>query len=125
MFPPGKLITLYSRKTKMEHTKQCPPENYIDVRDTARLHIAALLDPSIENERIFGFVHEFNWNDAISILRKLRPNNRRIPRAPVDEWRDEATVKPKGRAEEIHKSFWGRSWIGFEESLKDGIAGWD
>ncbi|KAH6876798.1 hypothetical protein B0T10DRAFT_532511 [Thelonectria olida] len=37
-----------------------PPEYYVHVQDCARLHVAALLDPSIQNERIFAFAHPFN-----------------------------------------------------------------
>ncbi|KAH8693752.1 hypothetical protein BGW36DRAFT_383640 [Talaromyces proteolyticus] len=101
------------------------PEYFIDVRDTARLHIAALLDSSIKDERIFGSVQDFNWTYVDTVLRKLRPNNKNIPEAPADDWRDKTVIKPMGRAEEILKSFWGKTWTGFEESLSDGIAGWD
>jgi hypothetical protein len=95
------------------------------VRDTARLHIAALLDPAIKDERIFGFVNEFNWTDVVGLLRKLRPNNKSIPDPPSDEWRDKTVVKPKARAEEILRSFWNLDWTKLETSLKDAIVGWD
>jgi hypothetical protein len=98
-------------------------EYYIDVRDCARLHVAGLLDATIRNERIFGFVHEFNWTDAIALFRRLRPDNKKIPDAPANEWRDESDVKPRHRAAEILRSFWGKEWTGFEESFAAGIEG--
>ena len=36
-------------------------EWYIDVQDTARLHVAAVINPDVQNERIFGFADPFNW----------------------------------------------------------------
>ena len=35
--------------------KDMPPQWMVDVRDTARLHIAALIDPEVENEHILPF----------------------------------------------------------------------
>lgn len=95
------------------------------MRDTARLHVAGLLDPAIKDERIFGFVHEFNWTDIVALLRKLRPNNKSIPDPPSDAWRDKTLIKPKERAEEILRSFWNLSWTKLETSLEDAIVGWD
>ncbi|CRG88054.1 Aldehyde reductase 2 [Talaromyces islandicus] len=103
--------------------KMFPGQHYIDVRDTARLHVAALLDVSIKDERIFAFVHEFNWTDVIFLLRGLRPDNKDIPEPPTNESRDRTVIKPKARAEQILHSFWGRSWVGFNDSVTAGIEG--
>ncbi|QKX61985.1 uncharacterized protein TRUGW13939_09141 [Talaromyces rugulosus] len=103
--------------------KMIPPQYYIDVRDCARLHVAALLDTSIKDERIFGFVHEFNWTDVITLLRALRPDNKLIPDPPTNERRDRSLVKSKVRAEQILHFFSGRAWTGFNASVEAGIAG--
>ena len=44
----------------------------MDIRDNARLHVAALLDATVQSERIFAFAEKFNWNVLVLILRKLR-----------------------------------------------------
>ncbi|KKO97176.1 hypothetical protein THAR02_10717 [Trichoderma harzianum] len=46
---------------------------FIDVRDVALLHVAALLDPSIEGARLPAWGYEFNWNDILKILQQLDP----------------------------------------------------
>ncbi|KAL1985643.1 hypothetical protein VTN96DRAFT_7510 [Rasamsonia emersonii] len=103
-----------------------PPQYYVDVRDNARLHVASLLDKNIQSERIFAFAHEFNWTDIIQLFRKLRPHNTRIPEPPANEGRDRSVVKPRKRAEQILRSFFGQeAWTGLEESFEAGIEGWE
>ncbi|PNP50089.1 hypothetical protein THARTR1_09221 [Trichoderma harzianum] len=46
---------------------------FVDVRDVALLHVAALLDPSIEGARLPAWGYEFNWNDILKILQQLNP----------------------------------------------------
>ncbi|EXJ77340.1 hypothetical protein A1O3_09566 [Capronia epimyces CBS 606.96] len=101
-----------------------PPQWYIDVRDIARVHVAALLDPTVQSERLFAFAGPFNWNDIIRILKKLRPGNTNIPAAPENEGRDLSDVwKASKRAEELIRSFFGvKGWISLEESLEAGIV---
>ncbi len=47
---------------------------YVDVRDTARLHVFALTDPSCDGQRIFAFAAPFNRTDVLKGFRKLFPN---------------------------------------------------
>lgn len=100
-------------------------EWYVDVRDTARLHVVALLEPTVENERIFAFASPHNLTDVIRILRKHRPQSR-IPHPPIGEARDLSDVKPSMRAEKLLRDFFGQSgWISLEKSLVDGIFGYE
>ncbi|KAL6689687.1 hypothetical protein J3F84DRAFT_398937 [Trichoderma pleuroticola] len=46
---------------------------FVDVRDVALLHVAALLDPSIEGARLPAWGYKFNWNDILKILQQLNP----------------------------------------------------
>jgi hypothetical protein len=98
-------------------------EYYVNVRDVARLHVAALLDPSIQSERLFAFANTFNWTEVIAIMRKLRPDNDKIPNPPANEGQDLTDVsKASKRAEQVIQSFFGVSgWTGLEESIKAGI----
>ncbi|KAF3074710.1 hypothetical protein CFAM422_003179 [Trichoderma lentiforme] len=50
-----------------------PSSIFVDVRDVALLHVAALLDPSIEGARLPAWGYEFNWNDILKILQQLHP----------------------------------------------------
>ncbi|KAJ7653909.1 NAD-P-binding protein [Mycena polygramma] len=44
-----------------------PPQWFINVADTARLHVAALIDPSCNGKRIFAYAEPFNWNDVLAV----------------------------------------------------------
>ncbi|CAG8902756.1 unnamed protein product [Penicillium egyptiacum] len=100
------------------------PQYFIDVRDTARLHVAALLDRNVTSQRIFAFAHAANWNDIIPILRRLRPNNDQIPDAPENEGRDLSSIRPREKAMQLLERFFGQAdWTTLEESLKSSIDG--
>ncbi|KAJ5800795.1 uncharacterized protein N7518_002863 [Penicillium psychrosexuale] len=101
-----------------------PPQWYVDVEDTARLHVIALLSHEVKSERLFAFAESKNWTDHVEALSKLRPDNKLIPKPPVNEARDEANVVPAKRAESLLQSFYGRpGWTPFHESLAAGIEG--
>jgi hypothetical protein len=36
-------------------------------------HVAATIDTSLSNERIFAFADPYNWNDILAITHELRP----------------------------------------------------
>lgn len=89
----------------------------MDVVDTARLHIIALLDPNLKSQRIFAFAAPFQLKDIIRILRMLRPNAR-IPDAPANEGLDLSEIVPSKRAENLLKFFYGQDgWTSLETSL--------
>ena len=97
-------------------------EYFVDVRDVARLHVAALTDPDIKNERVFAFAEPFNWNDILRVLRKLRPNHTFSPDMENDE-KDLSIVEPQARAEEILKKNFGQEgFTVLEDTLEANIA---
>ncbi|KAH8693804.1 hypothetical protein BGW36DRAFT_383771 [Talaromyces proteolyticus] len=104
--------------------RKFPPQWFVDVEDTARLHVIALLDPTVESERIFAFAEKFNWNDIVRILKELRPDNRSIPDPPGNEGRDLSEIVLAPKAEKMIQTFFGRrGWVGLKESLAAGIEG--
>ncbi|CAG8397788.1 unnamed protein product [Penicillium salamii] len=104
-------------------SKYIPPQWYVDVADVARLHVAALLSPTVRFERIFAFAAPQNWTEIVRILRKLRPGNLMIPPEPENEGHDLSEVVPSKRANEILRDFFGRpGWISLEESIAEGIS---
>ncbi|KAK6212425.1 hypothetical protein LQW54_005199 [Pestalotiopsis sp. IQ-011] len=48
----------------------------VNVVDCARLHLAALIDGSIKDERIMAFDVPFNWNVVLDNFRELFPNKK-------------------------------------------------
>ena len=101
-----------------------PPQWWISVVDIARVHVAAILSPEVSNERLYAFAAPFNWTDLIGVLKRLRPENSKIPEALENEGRDLSDVwAASRRAEGLVKDFFGTAgWIGLEESLENGIA---
>lgn len=98
-------------------------EWFVDVEDTARLHVAALLDGRVKSERLFAFATPYNWTDVVDILRKVFPLNSSIPQPPENEPRDLSLVGPSVRAESLIKEFWGRDgWTGLGESILGGTG---
>ncbi|RAK96752.1 NAD(P)-binding protein [Aspergillus ibericus CBS 121593] len=99
-----------------------PAQWYVDVEDTARLHVIGLLDPNVQAERLFACAAPFRWDDAVQILRKLQPHNSVIPNAVKDKVKEKFQIVPSGRAEQLLREFYGRpGWTPLEESLKRGL----
>ena len=84
----------------------------------------ALLDSSVQSERIFAFAHAPSWNDIISILRTLRPENQHLLQLPKDEGRNLLEIVRRDRAVSLLRSFFNQpDWTPLEETLAAGIEG--
>ncbi|CAG8960925.1 hypothetical protein HYFRA_00002463 [Hymenoscyphus fraxineus] len=95
---------------------------FIDVQDTALLHIAALLNPKVDHERILAFGGAFTWNDILDIIRKLRPSSQVVENyipnfAPISTSANE-------RGLELLRSIGKEGWTSLEESVKNNLEGW-
>lgn len=114
------ITTLY--KNGPDSLVGMPPQYFVDVRDTSKLHVAALIDEDIKSERIFAFAETYNWNQLMGILRKLRPQ-RKFAEDVKDDSKDLSTVTKRARAVEIlNKNFGQSDWTPLEESVKANIA---
>ncbi len=111
---------LYETGNVEEVAKRYGPQWMVDVQDTARLHVAALVDPDVENQRILAFAHPFNWNDVLACLRKLAPG-RTFPDDVEDLERDLSQLDNQPSAEMLRK--FGRSgWTTMEDSVRDNVG---
>jgi nucleoside-diphosphate-sugar epimerase len=99
-----------------------PPQYFIDVRDTAKLHIAALVDNGTSNERLWGFAEPYNWNSVLANLRKLWPQKEFIKDIPDLVW-DESIAPTEGALKALKDVFGQEEWTSLYTSLKD--AGYD
>lgn len=59
---------------------------WIDVKDVALLHIAAILDPEVKNARIQTWGVNASWNDLLAVMRKLRPDHEFMPDLPSTDF---------------------------------------
>ena len=96
-------------------------EYHVDVRDCARLHVVAILDPEVVDERIFAYADKYSYNDIMGILRKLSPSHK-FPEDKPDLKPDQSRILRKGRAEELLRKHYGQGFIHLEESIKANVA---
>jgi len=97
------------------------PRHFVDVRDDARLHVAALLHPEVRSERIFAFAEAKNAERVVAVLRKAFPE--RTFDLPGGLGKDLSVVEGKERAEGLLKWLGRKGWIGLEECYAEtGLA---
>lgn len=97
-----------------------PPQYFVDVRDTGRIHVVGLIDPSADRQRLFAFAEPFNWNDVLAIFRKQNPG-KTFPEHADGMGRDLSQI-PSEFAEELLKKHYSKSWTSLEESVEANTA---
>jgi hypothetical protein len=98
------------------------PQWFISPIDSALLHVSALIHDSVKSERLFGFAEPWNFNQVLTVFRKLYPE-RKFPGDIEGLGTDRMSV-PNGRAEEVLWWAKGTGWDGLEESLKVMAESW-
>lgn len=102
------------------------PQYYIDVIDDARLHvIAAVLDESIVDERIFAFAEPFNTTRIAETIIKLRPDSESKLSKLVDpnEPKDMSHVPNELGAKLLKKWYGQDGYTSFEDTVKQNLEG--
>ena len=94
-----------------------PPQWYVDVRDVARVHVAALLEADVQNERLFAFAGTYNYSKIVDILKKIDPSRQHYP-PPVENEGEDLTTTDTDRPIELLKRIGRPGFIGMEESLR-------
>jgi len=94
-----------------------PPQYFIDVRDNAKLHIAALVK-STPNDRLWGFAEPFNWNTVLAIFRKLWPE-KTFPDDITGLGWDESTLPTESALEALKEVYGQSGWTSLETTLKE------
>lgn len=99
----------------------------VNVTDCALVHLAALLDPNVDNERIFAYDEIFTWNAILDIISEERPGEReRLEKIKLkDEVGDATTVNNEMGGELLKKWFGrdGRGWVGLRQSVVENLEG--
>ena len=89
----------------------------VNVKDTARIHVAALLDPDVESERILAFAYPYNWNEVLATLRKIYPD-KKFPADIENEPRDLSKLD-NSRGAALLKAFGRTGFTGLEETIRE------
>jgi hypothetical protein len=102
--------------------KNCVKAWYVDVDDTARVHVAALLSKSVNNERIFAFARPYSWNQVLAIMRMIYPT-RKFP-GDIPGVKMSKLKVPTERGEQLLKDVFERDgWTSFEETIRNNLQG--
>jgi len=102
------------------------PQYAIDVIDDARLHvIAAVLDASLTNERIFAFGHAFRWTDLVALVQELRPHATGLATPPANEGY-ELTKVPNEPGAELLRKWYGQEtgYKPFRQTVEENLEGY-
>jgi nucleoside-diphosphate-sugar epimerase len=95
-----------------------PAQYYIDVRDDAKLHVAGLVDPETNGERLFGFAEPQNWNTVLALLRKIYPEHKFVD--DLADVKTDTSKAPTESALKTLKNVYGfDSWTSLETTLKE------
>jgi hypothetical protein len=90
---------------------------HVDVRDTARLHVAPLINPEIKNERLFAYNEVYDWEKVLGILHQLRPEWKNAE-VFKESRKNLGTVERRQRTEEILRRDFGQPGL---TSMRDSI----
>jgi hypothetical protein len=81
----------------------------IDVIDDARLHIiAAVLDESLQSDRVFAFNVAYNWTDIVNAVKEVHPEATTLAVSPENEPRDLSEV-PNEQGARLLKQWYGQT----------------
>lgn len=97
-----------------------PPQHFINVKDAARLHIAAILLPNVEGERLLGFATPFSQTEILKILRRIEPE-KQFQSDPEGEGKDISEVDSRRSEELIKKLKNGKGWTDLEETVRENV----
>lgn len=105
-----------------EDLKENPPQYYVNVQDNARIHVGALMLPSVKDTRLFAFAYPFNWNTILAILRELYPDRSFMDDLPG--LGQDLSKVANAKAKEILVHFGRPSWASLKDSVADATKGW-
>jgi hypothetical protein len=94
---------------------------FVDVCDSARLHVAALTMENVKNERIFAFSEPYNWNKILAIMRQAYPNCD-FPKDIPNEGHNLSKVS-NGRGAELLQAVGQTGWTSLEVSVMKNLVG--
>ncbi|KAH6844743.1 hypothetical protein B0I37DRAFT_312183 [Chaetomium sp. MPI-CAGE-AT-0009] len=96
------------------------PDFFVDVQDNARLHVAALIHPGVQGERIFAYAHPYTWRGVQQTIQKLYPGKSfagDIEHAELDA----SQIVAAPRAESLLKEMGRSGWTSLEETVRMNV----
>ena len=95
----------------------------MDTADDAKVHLAALVDKTVANERIFAFAEPWDYNDIFDAIRRARPDATKVPKSMPPHGRDLSQVENEQGAELLRKWFGQNGWKSLADAIKENVEG--
>jgi hypothetical protein len=102
----------------------------VNVQDTAKLHLIALVDPVIKDERIYAWDEIFTWNAIIDIISEARPKDAaRLQGLKLKDEVSDATTVDNALGGELLKKWYkqdgaaGKGWVGLKQTIIENLEG--
>jgi nucleoside-diphosphate-sugar epimerase len=96
---------------------------FVDVRDVARLHVAALLMKDVESERVFAFAQVYHSGNVLEVLRQVRPE-RKFQETP-ESYPKHLYKVPNEHAEEMLKKLGRKGWTSMHDSISEMVKAYE
>jgi hypothetical protein len=90
------------------------------VKDVALIHVAAILDPEVTNARLQSWGHSTHWNDILTVLRELCPQNRFVDDYPNPNHL-KVSVDQSDSIALLRKWSGKDGWISLKDSISENI----
>ncbi|KAJ5216968.1 hypothetical protein N7468_009976 [Penicillium chermesinum] len=113
------ILDLWNGK-KNEMLAALPRQHFVDVEDTALLHVAAAVLPHVQGQRIFAFADEFSWDRTLSVMRKIDPT-RNLPEEFSDGQGQWNVIVASSKAEKLLQELGRPGWTRFEDSVAANV----
>ncbi|KAJ4256247.1 hypothetical protein NW762_009327 [Fusarium torreyae] len=92
-------------------------EYFVDVQDTARLHVAGAILSDVQGERIFAWAEPFNFDSILAVLHRQNPKKSFVENFHSSQ--DLADVgKPRSRAIELLQALGKSTFTSLEDSIR-------
>ena len=95
------------------------PQWMVNIKDTARLHVAARVFEDVVGERVLAFDRAYNYSDILGVLRRF-VSGRTFPRDVEGEERDLSEVDNE-RGRELLRRLGREERTGLEEMVRDNV----
>lgn len=98
-----------------------PPARIVDVRDVAIIHVAALLDESVNKERLWAAAHTVHVDEILDIWKEAYPEKKGVLPGKIGLPQPPKQVIDTSRSDELLQKFEGRSWIDKKTTLVENV----
>ncbi|KAL2194438.1 hypothetical protein P885DRAFT_42573 [Corynascus similis CBS 632.67] len=94
-----------------------PIDFFVDVQDNARIHVAALIHPEVQDQRIFAYAAPYTWRNVQRVIQMLYPG-KVLDKYIADAEPDKSEIIPAARAEALLKDMGRLGWTSLEDCVR-------